>query len=184
PIAVELIEALDKAVQKGDAQAVTSEIQHVLTSFIVSGKLHLSERFHIPQTGSYARRLFHRSPDWGYSMVVMTWGPGQSTVLHDHAGMWCVESVVEGRIKVSRFDLDQQSGDRCHFKSVGTVQAEVGASGHLIPPFEYHRLANAEEDRTAITLHVYGGEMDHCNIYEPCPDGWYIRKSKNLSYTP
>ncbi len=27
----------------------------------------------------------------------MTWGPGQGTPLHDHAGIWCVEGVVEGK---------------------------------------------------------------------------------------
>ena len=31
-------------------------------------------------------------------------------------------------------------------------------------------------------VHVYGGEMDHCNVYEPAEDGWWTRSSRSLSY--
>jgi oxalate decarboxylase/phosphoglucose isomerase-like protein (cupin superfamily) len=51
----------------------------------------------------------------------------------------------------------------------------------LIPPFEYHVLENAG-DTPAVTLHVYGGEMDHCHIFEPVENGW-LRRYRELSYT-
>ncbi|NIL99465.1 MAG: hypothetical protein GTN89_00530 [Acidobacteria bacterium] len=43
-------------------------------------------------------------------------------------------------------------------------------------------LANANSDRKAVTLHVYGGEMDRCNVYEPADDGWWTRHPKSLGY--
>ena len=55
-------------------------------------------------------------------------------------------------------------------------------AGCLIPPFEYHVLRNARPDRSSVTLHVYGGEMDHCCIYQPRPDGRYERVTRPLSY--
>jgi hypothetical protein len=33
-----------------------------------------------------------------------------------------------------------------------------------------------------VTLHVYGGEMDHCHIFEPAGDGTYRRQRRALSY--
>ncbi len=44
-------------------------------------------------------------------------------------------------------------------------------------------LSNALEDRHSVTLHVYGGEMDHCRIYRPLEsDGWYSPLERALSY--
>jgi hypothetical protein len=53
----------------------------------------------------------------------------------------------------------------------------------LIPPHDYHVLANALPDRPSITLHVYGGEMDHCNVFEPRADGWYEQIPRQLELT-
>jgi len=62
------------------------------------------------------------------------------------------------------------------------VRAGPGEAGALIPPFEYHVIANPAE-QSAITIHVYGGEMTHCHIFEPMTDGTYLRKYKELAYT-
>ena len=58
--------------------------------------------------------------------------------------------------------------------------SKPGASGALIPPFEYHILRNARKDDLAVTLHVYGGEMTRCSLFEPRPDGAYARIEKCL----
>jgi hypothetical protein len=55
-------------------------------------------------------------------------------------------------------------------------------AGALIPPFEHHVLANACPDRASLTLHVYGGEMTHCDIFQPEASGMYRRCSRQLSY--
>ena len=115
----------------------------------------------------------------------MTWGPGQRTPLHDHAGIWCVEGVVEGRMDVTQFDLVEESGGDAkagyRFEAKGCVHAAVGSAGCLIPPFEYHVLANALEE-PSITLHVYGGEMTTCHVFEPAGGGRYLRRERALSY--
>ena len=114
----------------------------------------------------------------------MTWGPGQGTPLHDHAGIWCVEGVVEGRMDVTQFDLIEEAdaaGGAYRFEAKGCVHAAVGSAGCLIPPFEYHVLANAL-DVPSITLHVYGGEMTTCHVFEPAEGGRYVRCERALSY--
>jgi hypothetical protein len=90
--------------------------------------------------------------------------------------------VVAGQMNVTRFDLAETVGDRFRFTQVEEVRAGVGSSGALIPPYEYHVLANALHDQPSITLHIYGGEMDHCSIYEPGDDGLWTRCVKTLRY--
>lgn len=178
----QLIARIGQAVGAGDAQVVTERVKQVLECGCTSGTLSLPESLVRPLNDCYARRLLHRDADAGYTAVVMTWGPGQKTPLHDHAGIWCVECVVQGRLLVTQFDLIEQKEGRFRFHEQQQIEAGVGDAGCLIPPFEYHTLGNALSDDVTVTLHIYGGEMDHCNLFSPGDDGWYHRSERQLSY--
>ena len=158
-------------------------VKKVLERFLAEGGDFLEPRFLEPVPTRYARRLLHRDPGMRYTVIAMVWGAGQATPLHDHAGIWCVEVVYQGRIRVTSYNV--MGGDPAHdivrFQQESVIHAGVGEAGALIPPFEYHVLENALET-PAVTLHVYGGELDHCHIFEPVDGGW-LRKYRELTYT-
>ena len=179
-----LIERLREAVRLGDDAAIAARIKNDLETFIPSEGLRLPEHFRRATSPSYARRLLYRDDELGFTAVVMTWAPGQCTALHDHAGIWCVEGVVEGEMEVTRFELMEEREDGLYlFADRGGVRATAGSAGALIPPFEHHVLGNSGSDQVALTLHVYGGEMNHCSIFEPVGENLYRRCEKALSYT-
>lgn len=173
---------LDEAITAPDVAAVAHGVKAVLQDVLRSGDLRLPGRFHAARSDTYARRLLHRDPAGRYTAVVMTWGPGQRTALHDHAGIWCVECVVDGLMEVTQYELLSEAGGRYRFGRQGQVAAGRGSAGCLIPPFEYHTLANLSPDRASMTLHIYGGEMDHCHVFEPAGDGTYSRATRALGY--
>lgn len=178
-----LIPQLREAVALEDTRAIVDRLKQDLSDWIEADEIRLPDRFKRVRADSYARRLLYRDPETGFIAVAMAWGPGQQTPLHDHAGIWCVEGVVEGRMEVEQFELVEEDGEgRCRFESRGHVLAGPGSSGALIPPFEYHVLGNASPEARAVTLHVYGDEMDHCCVYEPQPDGTFQRQPKSLGY--
>ncbi len=177
----ELIGRLDDAVRLGDVERTAHTIKEALSE-VCMRRLELPPRYLRPLPDRYARRLLHRDEDLGYTAVVMTWGPGQETQLHDHAGIWCVECVVQGGLNVQQFELVEDRGERCRFRKQTSVETGVGDAGCLIPPFEYHVLSNAGNPETSVTLHVYGGEMDHCNCYAAEGEGWYRRSTVRLDY--
>ena len=177
-----LREKLDAAVRGSDVSAIAHQVKHALQETLRSDGLQIPKELRIPRPDTYARRLLHRDPGGRYTAIVMTWGPGQGTALHDHSGIWCVECVVEGEMEVRQYDLVEQTGDRFRFEPQSRIDAVRGSAGCLIPPFEYHTLANQRNDAAAITLHIYGGEMTHCHVFEPSGDGTYRRVEKQLSY--
>ena len=179
----ELVAALDHAVQKEDVNRITESVKDCLVGLIEDGGIELPAELCRPAADSYARRLVHRNVDQGYTVVAMVWGPSQATALHDHSGLWCVEGVIQGRIRVDQYDLVERSGDLFRFTLQDSVEAGVGSAGCLIPPFEYHTIANALADEPSITLHVYGGEMEACSIFEPRHDDWYGAQLRQLAYS-
>ena len=179
----ELVRRLDEAMTPRDDAGRCRIVKRVLEETFAAGTEFLDARFLVPNPERYARRLVHRDPGNRYTVIAMVWNVGQGTPLHDHAGIWCVECVYSGRIRVTSYNC--HGGDPEHdivqFKQETVIQAGVGQAGALIPPFEYHVLENADTQPT-ITLHVYGGEMDHCHIFEPVGDAW-VRRYRELTYT-
>lgn len=176
-----LVELLDGAVQLPTTEEIARSVQSGLSRQIHAGDLRLPESLRCCDADHYARHLAYRSAEHGYVVVAMVWGREQGTPLHDHAGTWCVEGVLEGRIEVTRFDLQERNGDLCRFERKESIATGVGAAGSLIPPFDYHTIRNAQRE-PSITMHVYGREMTHCSIFEPADDGLYRERDKQLSY--
>ncbi|HEX5758158.1 MAG TPA: cysteine dioxygenase family protein [Thermoanaerobaculia bacterium] len=176
-----LIDDWRDAVRSGDVDAITRRIKADLAGQIRSEGVDLPPSFRRTDPDHYARRLLYRDPELPLTAVVMAWAPNQATPLHDHSGIWCVEGVVEGEMEVVRYDLLEERGGACRFAEVERLRAGVGSAGALIPPLEYHVLRNPTEE-TVITLHVYGGEMDHCGVFEPQGDGSWRREERALSY--
>ena len=172
---------LDLVIHGESSARVPELVKAVLIDSMLNGALDVPASLKVPRPDTYARRLFHRDPSGGYTMVVMTWAPGQKTALHDHAGIWCVECVVDGHMDVAQYDLVSEQAGVFRFEQRHRVVAARGTAGCLIPPFEYHTLGNAAET-PSVTLHVYGGEMDHCHVFEPREDGSYRRVRKALHY--
>ncbi len=183
-----LIDRLCDAVRLGDVTAIAQRIKSDLESFIPAEGLILPEHFRQPKPDAYARRLLYRDEELGFTAIVMTWGPGQRTSLHDHAGIWCVEGVLEGTMQVTRYELLEEGEDGvCRFAERDSVTAVAGSAGALIPPFDHHILANADPSSSSLTLHVYGGEMTHCDVFQPqagdpSSNGRYLRCTRQLSY--
>jgi predicted metal-dependent enzyme (double-stranded beta helix superfamily) len=174
-------ERLDAVIHGETTARIPELVKSVLIDSVHCGQLAVPPGLRRPIEGTYARRLLHRDPDGRYTIVVMTWGPGQKTALHDHAGIWCVECVVDGNMEVAQYDLMSEVDGAFRFEQRNHVVAGRGSAGCLIPPFEYHTLGNAD-DTPSVTLHVYGGEMDHCHVFEPSDDGSYRRVRKDLAY--
>ena len=176
-----LVSALDSAVCAGDCQAVTGAVRDLLCRMIRDRDVQLPESVYQPIGDHYARREIYRSPLHGYSVVAMTWGPGQGTPVHDHSGLWCVEGVWEGELEIMQYELLEQDGDRFRFRPTGGMQAGTGSAGSLIPPHEYHTIRNTSRDRVAISLHIYKAEMQCCSTFTPDAGEWYVRADRALS---
>ena len=176
-----LVARLDEAVSRGDQHAVTAALRNCLCAMIRDRDVQLPDCVHDPIVDHYARRELYRSPQRGYSVVAMTWGPGQGTPLHDHSGLWCVEGVWDGELEIVQYELLERDGERYRFRAAGGIHAGPGSAGSLIPPHEYHTIRNASEDAIAISLHVYQAEMACCTKFQPLNGEWFVREAAILT---
>lgn len=175
PGAGQLVDAIDAAVVLPNQTAVTDALRHALCKLIRDPAVCLPDCVFEPVDDHYARRELYRSEEHGYSVVAMTWGPHQGTPIHDHAGLWCVEGVWQGFLEVTPYELMESKDGRYRFEPRGTMNAGAGSAGSLIPPHEYHTIANPSDDAIAVSLHIYRRPLDACAKFYPHSEGWYER---------
>jgi predicted metal-dependent enzyme (double-stranded beta helix superfamily) len=180
PGQAKLVAAIDAALGAGDEHAITAALRNALCRLIRDREVQLPACVHEPVADHYARRELYRSPRHGYSVVAMTWAPGQGTPVHDHAGLWCVEGVWKGELEIVQYELIEHDGERYRFRAAGGIHAGPGSAGSLIPPHEYHTIRNASSDAIAISLHIYKAEMACCSKFQPQAGEWYLRESAQL----
>ncbi|AKS41647.1 cysteine dioxygenase family protein [Wenzhouxiangella marina] len=176
-----MIERISEAVDRDCPREITNRLRQVLCDLVQDSEVQLPDCVFEHHPDHYCRRLLHQDDKLGYTVLAMTWGPGQSTPVHDHAGMWCVEAVWHGEIEVVQYELLEQREDQFHLEPRTTMRTGVGSAGSLIPPHEYHTIANPDQSQPAVTLHIYAGEMDCCCIFEQTGEDWYRRQSRHLS---
>lgn len=109
-----------------------------------------------PSPERYQQFLLHADALGRFSVVSFVWGPGQATPIHDH--------TVWGLIGMLRGAEDSQAYARTadgrwapqgapHRLQPGQVEAVSPTIGDV------HRVSNAWEGRTSISIHVYGANI-------------------------
>ena len=175
-----LVHAVDAAVMAGDEHAITAALRTTLCRMIRDRDVHLPRCVYEPIQDHYARREIYRSAEHGYSVVAMTWGPGQGTPVHDHCGLWCVEGVWDGELEITQYELLERDGDRVRFRAAGGMVAGPGSAGSLIPPHEYHAIRNTSSEDVAVSVHIYKAQMQECSMFVPSDGEWFTRAAKAL----
>ena len=176
----ELIRRIDAVIDGQCAATTTQCVRDVLCAMMQEKSLNLPRCVYDSPTDHYARRLVHKDPGRGYTIMAMTWGPGQATPVHDHSGMWCVEAVWEGQIEVTQYELSEVRGDLYKLEPRTTMRAGIGSAGSLIPPHEYHTIRNPLSDQCAVSIHIYSGEMCQCSVFRPYQGEWHRREQRDL----
>jgi len=176
-----LVDTIDRAVDLGDDRRITDALRDALCRMIRERSVDLPACVMDANPEHYARRELYRSEGHGYSVVAMTWGPGQGTPVHDHSGLWCVEGVWHGALEITQYEIVAREGERYRFQRVGAVQAGTGSAGSLIPPHEYHTIRNPSPDAVAVSLHIYKAPITCCSMFSPLGDDWYERAPRELA---
>jgi predicted metal-dependent enzyme (double-stranded beta helix superfamily) len=177
----EFIRRVDAAVRAHSTAAITDNLRNTLCGMIREQTVKLPDCVYQACADHYARRELYQSADLGYSVIAMTWGPGQGTMLHDHSGMWCVEGVWHGALEITQYDMTEQQGEQFRFRPVGSIQAGAGSAGSLIPPHEYHTIRNPSNEGVAVSVHIYSGPMKCCGVFRPTGEHWYQRDTRQLA---
>ena len=116
----------------------------------------LPDAYAQPSPERYQQFLLYADARQRFSVVSFVWGPGQQTPIHDHT-VWGLIGVLRGAELAAPYARRDdgslhQTGDEARLEA-GDVEAVSPSVGDI------HRVRNAYEDRTSISIHVYGANI-------------------------
>ena len=115
----------------------------------------------------YTRNLVHREEQ--FELLLLCWGAGQKSPIHNHEGQRCWMAVLEGEISETLFQ----------FPDVGTSTSSAGApmqkgNSRVCPQSQVafitdeialHEIA-AAGGKPAVSLHLYSRPFATCQVYD------------------
>lgn len=117
----------------------------------------------------FDRWLLARRSRPGVSVLVMAWPPGYSLPSHDHGGLWGIEMSLYGAIEVESWSRTSTS-EAWHLRGHDWLGPGDATWFDAELP-HMHRCRNLSRQETALTLHVYGGDLEDYTSYERVESG-------------
>jgi len=116
----------------------------------------LAPAFCVAGTDAHRQYLLHGDPRQRFSVVCVVWGPGQGTPIHDHT-VWGLIGMLRG----AEHSQPYRFISRGRLVPVGAaVRLDPGQVEEVSPSIgDIHRVDNAFDDRTSISIHVYGADI-------------------------
>jgi predicted metal-dependent enzyme (double-stranded beta helix superfamily) len=136
-----------------------------LLATLVANDNWLPEPFTRPHPQHYQQYLLYADPLDLFSVVSFVWGPGQKTPVHDHM-TWGLIGMLRGK-EVDTHYHKQANGSYLPSESVVLLPGQVGSVSPAT--HDVHEVANFYQDRTSISIHVYGGNIGRINrhVFDP-----------------
>ncbi|MBS0583711.1 MAG: cysteine dioxygenase family protein [Proteobacteria bacterium] len=149
------------------------ELRDALTSLVwAEGCPRAASFFSDTQAPRYRRQLIAAAPDRAYTMLLIAWPPGYVTPLHDHAGLWGIELVLDGALQVEEYFSDGDA-EQPALQPHRSLMLGSGDAAVFIDPAYVHRCRNLSAQQPALSLHVYGGELDRYQSFVEVSDNLY-----------
>lgn len=111
-----------------------------------------------------------------FELMILCWGPGQESPIHNHEGQDCWMAVLDGEMEELRYLIPSGAGPgpilaksthRFASGQVAFIRDEMGL--HLVRPTRASALGG-------VTLHLYAKPYDECNCY--CPETGRVTRKK------
>jgi predicted metal-dependent enzyme (double-stranded beta helix superfamily) len=117
-----------------------------------------------------------------FSAILIAWPPGHTTPLHDHGGLWGMELVLDGAIAVDEFRGESDS-TATSLTPERTIVLGIGDATAFSAENYVHRCRNLSPRRTALSLHVYGGELERYNVFGLSEEGRFRATTQHAPIT-
>lgn len=152
----DFIVAMTKLVEKeSDESTLISRSKGYLKT-LISTDTWLPEFCTVAHPDYYQQYLLHADPLERFSVVSFVWGPGQKTPIHDHT-VWGLIGMLRGAEIGQRYVQDADG----KLVSVGGEAVLNQGDIEVVSPTlgDIHLVKNAYDDKTSISIHVYGANI-------------------------
>ena len=145
-----------------------------------------------------------------YNLMILCWGPGMGSSIHDHTDAHCFVKVLDGSLLETRFawpsaDKQQQQQkkqmeaagedgmtamEEMPLMETGTEHYGLNGVSYISDQIGLHRMENPSHSDVAVTLHLYIPPFSHCQVFDQrtgrrqkCNVTFYTKFGQKVDYS-
>lgn len=165
------IEVDEVIFEKSDGLA--EELTELIESFVLNPEDW--KRFVHYDKCRYTRNLIAYGKDQRFGLMILAWGPGQRSPIHDHNGSHCIMRVLEGSLTETLYAINDTGSSTESDSSISAAENEyvkkrerkldLNQTAYIHDTIGWHRITNASASKPAVSLHLYAPPIEHCKTY-------------------
>ncbi|XP_054738996.1 cysteine dioxygenase type 1 isoform X2 [Anastrepha obliqua] len=119
-----------------------------------------------------------------FNLMILCWGEGQGSAIHDHADSHCFMKMLKGDLQETRYEMpctkivempnvdigliDDDAGQEINseeLKAVGSSTITVNDVAYINDNIGLHRVENPSHIDTSVSLHLYCPPFNECTVF-------------------
>ena len=110
----------------------------------------------------YTRNLVD-SGNGKYNLMILCWGEGHGSAIHDHANSHCFMKMLQGSLREIRFAWPKSDGEQ--MQEIGRKELPLNGVCYINDSIGLHRVENTSNIEGAVSLHLYCPPYQTCSIF-------------------
>uniref|UniRef100_A0A671EDB4 Cysteine dioxygenase n=1 Tax=Rhinolophus ferrumequinum TaxID=59479 RepID=A0A671EDB4_RHIFE len=110
------------------------------------------------------RLLFFLLRNGKFNLMILCWGEGHGSSIHDHTNSHCFLKMLQGNLKETLFAWPDKKSNEMTKKSERTLGENQCA--YINDSIGLHRVENVSHTEPAVSLHLYSPPFDSCHAFD------------------
>ncbi|KAI0243455.1 hypothetical protein L0F63_007101, partial [Massospora cicadina] len=112
----------------------------------------------------YTRNLVD-SGNGSFNLLVLAWGPGQASPIHDHAGSHCIMKILDGQLQEYLYSWPEDHSNASPMRCNRTTSYHKNQVTYIHDKIGLHRVKNATSSNS-LSLHLYTPPITHAFTFQ------------------
>ncbi|EFO96788.1 hypothetical protein CRE_17101 [Caenorhabditis remanei] len=137
------------------------EVMRLLASY--NSNMREWRRFAIFDHNKYTRNLVDVG-NGRYNLMILCWGPGMASSVHDHTEAHCFVKILDGELTETKFGWPRKRHVPLDVSENKTYKKNMVS--YMNDDLGLHRMENLSHSNGAVSLHLYIPPYDTCNAFD------------------
>ncbi|CAL2034041.1 unnamed protein product [Caenorhabditis brenneri] len=143
-------------------------------------------QFAIFDANKYTRNLVDIG-NGKYNLMILCWGPGMASSVHDHTDAHCFVKILDGELTETKYEWPRKR----HTPLEVSDHKTYGMNGvsYMNDELGLHRMENLSHSNGAVSLHLYIPPYSTCNAFDErtgkktqCTVTFYSKYGEKVDY--
>ncbi|XP_065883820.1 cysteine dioxygenase type 1-like [Dysidea avara] len=113
----------------------------------------------------YTRNLVDRG-NGRFNLIVLCWGEGHGSSIHDHANSHCFMKMLQGSLKETQYHWPNNNKRNIPLDEKFATHHNIDDVTYINDSIGLHRVENSSHTEGAISLHLYSPPFQMCQTFD------------------